>query len=57
MTEKKSITTEFLNYRGVISSLLRKMTRAPSPDIEDILQETYIRTYQSALTVSESFHG
>jgi len=49
MTEKKSITTEFLNYRGVISSLLRKMTRAPSPDIEDILQETYIRTYQSAL--------
>ena len=49
MAEKKSITTEFLNYRSVISSLLRKMTRAPSPDIEDILQETYIRTYQSAL--------
>lgn len=49
MKEKKSITTEFLNYRSVISSLLRKMTRAPSPDIEDILQETYIRTYQSAL--------
>lgn len=50
MSEKKSITAEFLNYRSVISSLLRKMTRAPLPDIEDILQETYIRTYQSALT-------
>lgn len=49
MADKHSITTEFLNYRGVISSLLRKMTRAHLPDIEDILQETYIRTYQSAL--------
>lgn len=50
VSDKKSITAEFLNYRSVISSLLRKMTRAPLPDIEDILQETYIRTYQSALT-------
>lgn len=49
MNKKESIANEFMNYRGVISSLLRKMTRAPQPDIEDILQETYVRTYQSAL--------
>ena len=49
MKNKNSIANEFLNYRGVISSLLMKMTRAPKPDIEDILQETYVRTYQSAL--------
>lgn len=47
--EKNRVTEEFIKYRTVISSLLSKMTRAPLPDIEDILQETYIRTYQSAL--------
>ena len=49
MAEKKTITAEFLDYRAVISSLLRKLTPVPSPDIEDILQETYVRTYESAL--------
>ncbi len=48
MSEK--ITGEFLKYRRVISSLLAKIRPSASQqDIEDILQETYINTYQSAL--------
>jgi len=48
MSEK--ITGEFLKYRRVISSLLAKIRpSATQQDIEDILQETYINTYQSAL--------
>jgi len=48
MSEK--ITGEFLKYRRVISALLAKIRPSASQqDIEDILQETYINTYQSAL--------
>lgn len=48
MNEK--ITNEFLNYRRVISSILNKIRPAAShQDIEDILQDTYINTYQSSL--------
>jgi len=48
MSEK--IADEFLKYRRVISSLLAKIRPSASQqDIEDILQETYINTYQSAL--------
>ena len=50
MTEKKKrISDEFIGYKSVISSLLRKLTFISGPEIEDILQETFIRTYQSAL--------
>jgi RNA polymerase sigma factor (sigma-70 family) len=44
-----NITNEFLNYRRAISALLGKLKSLSPHDIEDILQETYIRTYQSAL--------
>lgn len=48
MTEK--ITEEFLKYRRIIASLLSKIRPAASrQDIEDILQDTYINTYQSSL--------
>lgn len=48
MSEK--IADEFLKYRRVISSLLSKIRPLASmQDIEDILQETYINTYQSSL--------
>ena len=46
---KNNITKEFLNYRRAISSLLGKLQSVSPHDIEDILQETFIRTYQSAL--------
>ena len=48
MTER--ITDEFLKYRRVISLLLNKIRPSASKqDIEDILQETYVNTYQSSL--------
>jgi RNA polymerase sigma-70 factor (ECF subfamily) len=48
MNEK--ITGEYLKYRRVISSLLNKIRPSAShQDIEDILQETYIKTYESSL--------
>lgn len=48
MSEK--ITEEFLKYKRVIASLLSKIRPAASrQDIEDILQDTYINTYQSSL--------
>jgi RNA polymerase sigma-70 factor (ECF subfamily) len=48
MNEK--ITNEFLKYRRVISSLLSKIRPSAShQDIEDILQDTYINTYQASL--------
>lgn len=48
MNEK--ITNEFLSYRRVISSILNKIRPAAShQDIEDILQDTYINTYQASL--------
>lgn len=48
MTEK--ITNEFIKYKKVIFSLLRKFRPAASTqDIEDILQDTFINTYQSSL--------
>jgi RNA polymerase sigma-70 factor (ECF subfamily) len=51
-----NITDEFLKYRRVISSLLTKIRpRASIQDIEDILQETYINTYQSSLKQEISF--
>jgi len=44
------IANEFLKYRRVISSLLSKIRpQATQQDIEDILQDTYINTYQSSL--------
>lgn len=44
------IADEFLKYRRVISSLLSKIRPLASiQDIEDVLQETYINTYQSSL--------
>ncbi|MEM7359540.1 MAG: sigma-70 family RNA polymerase sigma factor [Pseudomonadota bacterium] len=44
------ITDEFLKYRRIIASLLRKIRpAASSQDIEDILQDTFINTYQSSL--------
>ncbi|MBX2847769.1 MAG: RNA polymerase sigma factor [Acidiferrobacterales bacterium] len=47
MTER--ITEEFLKYKRVIASLLSKIRPTATPqDIEDILQDTYINTYQSA---------
>jgi RNA polymerase sigma factor (sigma-70 family) len=46
---KNNITNDFLNYRRAISSLLGKLGSVSPHDIEDILQETFIRTYQSAL--------
>ncbi|MEM8497677.1 MAG: sigma-70 family RNA polymerase sigma factor [Pseudomonadota bacterium] len=49
MSSKDNITKEYINYRGVMSSLLGKLRGVAPCDIEDILQETYIRTYQSAL--------
>lgn len=46
----ENIANEFLKYRRVISSLLSKIRPLASlQDIEDILQETYINTYQSSL--------
>jgi RNA polymerase sigma-70 factor (ECF subfamily) len=46
----ENIANEFLKYRRVISSLLSKVRPLASlQDIEDILQETYINTYQSSL--------
>ena len=48
MSEK--ITEEFLKYKRVIASLLSKIRPAATrQDIEDILQDTYINTYQSSL--------
>lgn len=48
MTE--NITEEFLKYRRVIASLLNKIRPAATKqDIEDILQDTYINTYQSSI--------
>jgi RNA polymerase sigma-70 factor (ECF subfamily) len=45
-----SITEEFVKYRRVIASLLHKIRPAASvQDIEDILQDTFINTYQSSL--------
>lgn len=45
-----SINNEFLKYRRIIASLLRKIRPAASTqDIEDILQDTYINTYLSSL--------
>jgi RNA polymerase sigma-70 factor (ECF subfamily) len=49
MPEPTKITEEYLGYKGVISSLLSKLGYVSKPDIEDILQETYIRTYKSAI--------
>ena len=44
------IANEFLKYRRVISSLLSKIRpQASQQDIEDILQDTYVNTYQSSL--------
>lgn len=44
------ITTEFLRYKRVIASLLRKIRpAATAQDVEDILQDTFINTYQSSL--------
>ncbi len=41
---------EFLKYQKVIASLLRKMRpNTSSQDVEDILQETFINTYQASL--------
>lgn len=52
----ESITSEFLKYRRVISSLLSRIRpRASIQDIEDILQETYINTYKSSLKQEISF--
>ncbi|RBP51449.1 RNA polymerase sigma factor [Arenicella xantha] len=52
----ETITTEFLKYRRVISSLLRKIRpRASLQDIEDILQDTYINTYQASLKQEINF--
>lgn len=46
----ENIADEFLKYRRVISSLLSKIRPLASrQDIEDVLQETYINTYQSSL--------
>lgn len=46
----ESITKEFVKYRRVIASLLRKIRpSATEQDIEDILQDTYINTHQSSL--------
>lgn len=50
------IASEFLKYRRVIASLLSKLRpRASVQDIEDILQETYINTYQSSLKQDIAF--
>lgn len=49
MTENNVIASEFVRYKSVISSLLSRLNFVSAPDIEDILQETYLRTYQSAL--------
>jgi len=47
---RDSINSEFLKYRRVISALLSKLRPLASrQDIEDILQDTYINTYQSSL--------
>lgn len=44
------ITSEFLKYRKVIASLLGKIRpSASAQDIEDILQDTFINTYQASL--------
>ena len=44
------INKEFIKYRRVIASLLRKIRPSASEqDIEDILQDTYVNTYQSSL--------
>ncbi len=44
------ITTEFLRYKRVIASLLRKIRpAATAQDVEDILQDTFINTYQASL--------
>jgi RNA polymerase sigma factor (sigma-70 family) len=45
----QQITKEFVEYRTVIGSLLRKIRPSASQqDIEDILQDTFINTYQAA---------
>ncbi len=45
----QKITDEFVKYRSVIGSLLRKIRPSASQqDIEDILQDTFINTYESA---------
>ncbi|MDM3870738.1 RNA polymerase sigma factor [Porticoccus sp. W117] len=49
MSDKNKITKEFLEYRQVIARFLRKLTSMGTPEVEDILQETFLRTYQSAL--------
>lgn len=48
---KNGISEEFLKYRTVIASLLRRVRPAATQqDIEDILQDTFINTYKSSLT-------
>jgi len=50
------ITDEFIKYRRIIASLLRKIRPAASAqDIEDILQDTFINTYQSSLKQEINF--
>lgn len=52
----EDITVEFLKYRRVISSLLSRLRpMASQQDIEDILQDTYINTYKSALKQEINF--
>ena len=48
-SEDKNIADIFLSYKHVISSLLSRITFTPAQEIEDILQETFVRVYQSAL--------
>lgn len=48
-SKDKNIADIFLSYKHVISSLLSRITFTPAQEIEDILQETFVRVYQSAL--------
>ena len=48
-SDEKNISDIFLSYKHVISSLLSRITFTPAQEIEDILQETFVRVYQSAL--------
>jgi RNA polymerase sigma factor (sigma-70 family) len=53
---KNGISEEFLRYRKVIASLLRRIRPAATQqDIEDILQDTFINTYKSSLTQEIKF--
>ena len=49
MKKNSRITSEYLSYKGVISAILTKLGYVSAPEIEDILQETYLQTYQSAI--------